>query len=71
MENFDKVTNHKIEKKKKEKRKNTDNISIWYTRYKYYALTKPAHLYWYQVTKALCLFLIIKRCGCNSLLPIH
>jgi hypothetical protein len=29
------------------------------------------HLYWYQVTKALCLLLIIKKCGCNSLLPIH
>jgi hypothetical protein len=38
-----KFTNHKIEKKK-EKRKNTDNICIWYTRYKYYAVTKPASI---------------------------
>jgi len=36
---------HKPQKwEKTEKRKNTDNICIWYTRYKYYALTKPASI---------------------------
>jgi hypothetical protein len=42
--NLTKFTNHKIEEKKKEKRKNTDNICIWYTRYNYYAVTKPASI---------------------------
>ncbi len=36
MENFDKVYKPQNSKKeKKKKRKNTDNICIWYTRYKY------------------------------------
>jgi len=38
-----KFTNRKIEKKK-ERRNNTDNIGTWYTRYKYYALTKAASI---------------------------
>jgi hypothetical protein len=46
MENFDKVfTNHKIEKKKKrEKRKNTENICIWYYQVQILALTKAASI---------------------------
>jgi hypothetical protein len=45
MENFDKVfTNHKIEKKKREKRKNTENICIWYYQVQILALTKAASI---------------------------
>jgi hypothetical protein len=44
MEIFDKVYKPQNGGKKKEKRKNTDNIYIWYTRYKYYALTKPTSI---------------------------
>jgi len=42
---FEKVYKpQKRKKKKKKRRENTDNICIWYTRYKYYALTKPASI---------------------------
>jgi len=38
-------TNHKIEeKKRKEKRKNTDNICIWYYQVQILALTKAASI---------------------------
>jgi hypothetical protein len=73
MENFDKAYKPQIEKKKKKERERKEKTLIIFvsdTRYKYYALTKPT-LYWYQVTNVLCLFLIITKCGCSSLLPIH
>ncbi len=46
MGKFDKAYKPQNWKKKKEKkrRKNTDNIRVWYTSYKYYALTKPASI---------------------------
>ncbi len=69
-----KFTNHKIEKKKRKKResrKNTDNICMWYIPGTNIMPSPNQHLFWYQLTNALCLLLIIKKCGCNSLLPIH
>jgi hypothetical protein len=55
-------------KKKKEERKNTDNICISGTNIR---LNQNHHLYWYQVTKALGLLVIIRKGRCNFLLPVH
>jgi hypothetical protein len=54
--------------KKKEERKNTDNICILGTNIR---LNQNHHLYCYQVTKALGLLLIIRKGRCNFLLPVH
>jgi len=43
------------------------SICIWYN----YALAKPASILVLSYKNTLCLFLIITKCGCSSLLPIH